>query len=55
VLISFNSLAGAWSEDGSRARVENRLAEFEERQRLVDKDAWDALAARFAHAATGSR
>lgn len=46
-VLAMREVLGALHEDGSLARVENRLASFEERQRLVDKDAWDALERRF--------
>ncbi|GJD53128.1 2,3-dimethylmalate lyase [Methylobacterium crusticola] len=38
---------GALRRDGSLAGVADRLASFEERQRAVSKDAWDALEARY--------
>ncbi|TGE01692.1 isocitrate lyase/PEP mutase family protein [Methylobacterium nonmethylotrophicum] len=43
---SFDVL-GALKRDGSLAGVADRLASFEERQRAVDKDAWDAREARY--------
>ncbi len=43
---SFDVL-GALRRDGSLAGVADRLASFEERQRAVDKDAWDAREARY--------
>ncbi|MGE7415012.1 isocitrate lyase/PEP mutase family protein [Methylobacterium tarhaniae] len=43
---SFDVL-GALKRDGSLAEVADRLASFEERQRAVDKDAWDAREARY--------
>ncbi|MCF4129520.1 isocitrate lyase/PEP mutase family protein [Methylobacterium sp. SyP6R] len=43
---SFDVL-GALRRDGSLAGVTDRLASFEERQRAVDKDAWDAREARY--------
>ncbi len=46
-VLAMREVLGALHEDGSLARVENRLASFKERQRLVDKDAWDALERRF--------
>ncbi|WP_288582819.1 isocitrate lyase/phosphoenolpyruvate mutase family protein [uncultured Methylobacterium sp.] len=38
---------GALKRDGSLAGVADRLASFEERQRAVDKEAWDAREARY--------
>jgi 2-methylisocitrate lyase-like PEP mutase family enzyme len=38
---------GALKSDGSLAAVADRLASFEERQRAVDKDAWDEREARY--------
>lgn len=38
---------GALKRDGSLDAVADRLASFEERQRVVDKDNWDALEARY--------
>jgi hypothetical protein len=38
---------GALKSDGSIDRVSNRLMSFAERQRLVGKDDWDALEARY--------
>jgi 2-methylisocitrate lyase-like PEP mutase family enzyme len=38
---------GALKTDGSLARVQDRLASFGERQRVVDKDRFDALEARY--------
>lgn len=46
-VLAMREVLGALHEDGSLARVENRLASFDERQRLVDKDTWDALERRF--------
>lgn len=43
---SFDVL-GALKRDGSLDAVADRLASFEERQRAVDKDAWDAREARY--------
>ncbi|MFH6787100.1 MULTISPECIES: isocitrate lyase/PEP mutase family protein [Methylobacterium] len=43
---SFDVL-GALKRDGSLAGVADRLASFEERQRAVDKEAWDAREARY--------
>ncbi|KMO32374.1 isocitrate lyase/PEP mutase family protein [Methylobacterium aquaticum] len=43
---SFDVL-GALKRDGSLEAVADRLASFEERQRAVDKDAWDAREARY--------
>ncbi|KMO19090.1 isocitrate lyase/PEP mutase family protein [Methylobacterium platani] len=43
---SFDVL-GALKRDGSLAEVADRLASFEERQRAVDKEAWDAREARY--------
>lgn len=43
---SFDVL-GALKRDGSLEAVAHRLASFEERQRAVDKDAWDAREARY--------
>jgi len=39
---------GALKREGSLASVGDRLADFAERQRVVDKEGWDALEARFA-------
>jgi 2-methylisocitrate lyase-like PEP mutase family enzyme len=38
---------GALKREGSLDGVAERLASFEERQRIVQKAAWDALADRF--------
>ncbi len=38
---------GALKRDGSLDAVADRLASFEERQRVVDKDSWDALEERY--------
>jgi 2-methylisocitrate lyase-like PEP mutase family enzyme len=46
-VLAVREVLGALHEDGSLARVENRLASFDERQRLVDKDTWDALEKRY--------
>ncbi len=46
-VLAMREVLGALHEDGSLARVENRLASFDERQRLVDKDRWDALEKRY--------
>lgn len=46
-VLAMREVLGALYEDGSLARVESRLASFDERQRLVDKDTWDALERRF--------
>lgn len=43
---SFDVL-GALKRDGSLSNVADRLASFEERQRAVDKEAWDAREARY--------
>lgn len=43
---SFDVL-GALKRDGSLEAVADRLASFEERQRAVDKEAWDAREARY--------
>ena len=42
-----NEVLGALKRDGSLEGVRDRLASFEERQRVVQKPAWDALEARF--------
>jgi 2-methylisocitrate lyase-like PEP mutase family enzyme len=42
-----NEVLGALKRDGSLERVSDRLASFEERQRVVEKPAWDALEAKF--------
>jgi 2-methylisocitrate lyase-like PEP mutase family enzyme len=38
---------GALKRDGSLDGVADRIASFEERQRVVQKPAWDALEAKF--------
>jgi 2-methylisocitrate lyase-like PEP mutase family enzyme len=38
---------GALKRDGSLDAVADRVASFEERQRVVQKPAWDALEAKF--------
>jgi hypothetical protein len=38
---------GALMSDGALDRVADRLADFAERQRVVDKARWDALEARY--------
>jgi 2-methylisocitrate lyase-like PEP mutase family enzyme len=38
---------GALKADGAIDRVAHRLADFAERQRVVDKDRWDALEERY--------
>jgi len=42
-VLAMQEVLGALREDGSLARVANRLASFEERQRIVGKDEWDRL------------
>ena len=42
-----NEVLGALKRDGSLEGVRDRLASFEERQRVVEKPAWDALEAKF--------
>jgi 2-methylisocitrate lyase-like PEP mutase family enzyme len=44
---SVQEVLGALKADGSLARVQDRLASFGERQRVVDKDRFDALEARY--------
>ena len=54
-VLAMQEVLGALRKDGSLARVENRLAGFAERQRLVGKNEWDALEARFAPPTTEKR
>ena len=42
-VLAMQEVLGALRKDGSLARVANRLASFEERQRIVGKDEWDKL------------
>lgn len=42
-VLAMQEVLGALRQDGSLARVANRLASFEERQRIVGKDEWDKL------------
>ena len=46
-MLAMRDVLGALKEDGSIDRVANRLMSFDERQRLVGKDAWDALEAKY--------
>jgi 2-methylisocitrate lyase-like PEP mutase family enzyme len=46
-VLAMQEVLGALSKDGSLARVQDRLASFAERQRVVGKGEWDALEARF--------
>jgi len=48
-LKSSGEVLAALKADGSLARVADRLASFEERQRVVAKDSWDALEQRYRH------
>ncbi|HUK10031.1 MAG TPA: oxaloacetate decarboxylase [Stellaceae bacterium] len=52
-MLAMREVLGALKSDGSIDRVSNRLMSFAERQRLVGKDEWDALEARFG--GTGER
>ena len=42
-VLAMQEVLGALRQDGSLARVANRLASFEERQRIVGKDEWDRI------------
>jgi len=42
-VLAMQEVLGALREDGSLARVANRLASFAERQRIVGKEEWDGL------------
>src|SRR6185437_1012001 len=44
---AMQEVLGALKRDGSLDAVASRLADFAERQRVVGKDAWDALEARY--------
>jgi 2-methylisocitrate lyase-like PEP mutase family enzyme len=44
---AMQEVLGALKRDGSLDRVADRLADFAERQRVVGKDRWDALEARY--------
>jgi len=46
-MLAMREVLGALKSDGSIDRVSNRLMSFAERQRLVGKDEWDALEARY--------
>ena len=46
-LKSVREVLGSLKADGSLDAVRDRLASFEERQRAVDKDRYDALEARY--------
>jgi 2-methylisocitrate lyase-like PEP mutase family enzyme len=46
---AMRDVLGALREDGSVARVSNRLASFELRQQIVKKAAWDRLDAKYRH------
>jgi 2-methylisocitrate lyase-like PEP mutase family enzyme len=49
-----NEVLGALKRDGSLAAVADRLASFEERQRVVAKDVWDGHEARYRTATCGT-
>lgn len=42
-VLAMQEVLGALRDDGSLARVSNRLASFEERQRIVKKNEWDTI------------
>lgn len=44
---AMSEVLGALKADGDVSAVIDRLADFEERQRLVDKDRYDATEARY--------
>jgi 2-methylisocitrate lyase-like PEP mutase family enzyme len=46
-VLAMHEVLGALQSDGSLARVENRLASFTERQRVVRKDHWDELESKY--------
>jgi 2-methylisocitrate lyase-like PEP mutase family enzyme len=50
---SMGSVLGHLKETGSLAGVEDQLADFAERQRMVDKDRFDALEAKYASRGEG--
>jgi 2-methylisocitrate lyase-like PEP mutase family enzyme len=54
-VLAMQEVLGALRTDGFLARVENRLAGFAERQRVVGKNEWDALEARFSSPTTEKR
>lgn len=46
-VLAMREVLGALQRDGSLEQVRDRLASFDERQRTVQKDRWDALDARY--------
>ena len=46
-ILAVQEVLGHLKQQGSLAGAENRLASFTERQRIVAKDAFDALEARY--------